>query len=338
MKKINRFVCVNLLLAMALTGTAFGSGAGPDDGKRTVKSVREEYPLLTQENTLADLLEHPAFKGFGHHLLTRDGDVAHKNIQLNAVRSLLPYHDHVDPDTVVGALNRMIEDAREGKKIFYDFYTEQQRQKDPTKNSTGLFFFRGKLGAPFAVICPGGGFSYVGSFHEGFPYAAELSKAGFNAFVLRYRVGDGGLSAAEDLAAAISFVFAQADSLGVARENYSLWGSSAGARMVAALGSGGVAAFGGDNLPKPSAVVMAYTGHSAFTKNDPPTFVTVGENDRIVSVPVVEKRIDGMRRLGIDVEYRKYKNIGHGFGLGTGTEAEGWIDNAIQFWGKYLKD
>ncbi len=338
MKKINRFVCVNLLLAMALTGTAFGSGAGPDDGKRTVKSVREEYPLLTQENTLADLLEHPAFKGFGHHLLTRDGDVAHKNIQLNAVRSLLPYHDHVDPDTVVGALNRMIEDAREGKKIFYDFYTEQQRQKDPTKNSTGLFFFRGKLGAPFAVICPGGGFSYVGSFHEGFPYAAELSKAGFNAFVLRYRVGDGGLSATEDLAAAISFIFAQADSLGVARENYSLWGSSAGARMVASVGSGGVVAFGGDNLPKPSVVVMAYTGHSAFTKNDPPTFVTVGENDRIVSVPVVEKRIDGMRRLGIDVEYRKYKNIGHGFGLGTGTEAEGWIDNAIQFWGKYLKD
>ena len=37
--------------------------------------------------------------------------------------------------------------------------------------------------------------------------------------------------------------------------------------MVAAIGSHGPARFGGDDLPKPSAVVMAYTGHSELASN-----------------------------------------------------------------------
>ena len=36
---------------------------------------------------------------------------------------------------------------------------------------------------------PGGGFSYVASLHEGFPYAVEISNRGYNAFVLKYRAG-----------------------------------------------------------------------------------------------------------------------------------------------------
>jgi hypothetical protein len=32
------------------------------------------------------------------------------------------------------------------------------------------------------------------------------------------------------------------------------------------------------------------------------------------------------------VKYREYKGVGHGFGLGAGTAAEGWVFDAIQFW------
>jgi hypothetical protein len=38
-----------------------------------------------------------------------------------------------------------------------------------------------------------------------------------------------------------------------------------------------------------------------------------------------------MRKSGIEVEYRKYRNVGHGFGLGIGTNAEGWIECALDF-------
>jgi len=69
----------------------------------------------------------------------------------------------------------------------------------------------------------------VGSLHEGFPYAVEISNRGYNAFVLKYRVGRGGSEATEDLAAALSFIWRNAGAFGVATTDYSLWGSSAGA-------------------------------------------------------------------------------------------------------------
>jgi acetyl esterase/lipase len=281
------------------------------------------------------VVSHPAFEGFGQLVLPTEGRRLDGGMTLDRIGPLLPYHDHVDPDTTVRVINHMIDEVKGGRTIFYDFYTEQQKREDPSKGPTGLFFFRGKPGAPFAIVCPGGGFAYVGSIHEGFPHALELSGRGHHAFVLKYRVGDG-RQATEDLAAAISYVFENAVALEVTTRDYSLWGSSAGARMVASIGSAGPAGFGGDDLPGPSVVVMAYTGHSSFSVEDPPTFVTVSEDDRIVNVRVVERRVEAMRRVGIEVEYRRYRNAGHGFGLGIGTDAEGWIEHAVQFWERHM--
>jgi acetyl esterase/lipase len=107
--------------------------------------------------------------------------------------------------------------------------------------------------------------------------------------------------------------------------------------MAAAIGSHGVAAFGGDDLPMPSTVVMAYTGHSDYASHEPPTFVVVGEHDGIAPPSAMERRIAALRQAGTEVEYHKYKNLGHGFGLGTGTSAQGWIDDAIRFWEKFTR-
>ena len=291
---------------------------------------------LAADNRLRDLLQHPAFAGFGRLILPWDNRTHNESMPLSNLGSLLPYHTQVRADVVVGSLNRMIDDVNDGKPVFYDFYSAAQKQEQPSRASTGLFFFRGRPGAPFAVISPGGGFSYVGSIHEGFPYAVEISKKGYNAFVLRYRAGEGGAVATQDLAAAISYIFRNAETLGVSTGSYSLWGSSAGARMAAAIGSHGVAKFGGDDLPKPSSVMMAYTAHSDYSAHEPPTFVVVGEDDGIAPPSAMERRIAALRKAGTEVEYRKYKNVGHGFGLGTGTSAEGWIADANRFWGKFV--
>jgi acetyl esterase/lipase len=221
--------------------------------------------------------------------------------------------------------------------VFYDIYTTAQKQAEPTREHTGLFFFRGQAGAPFAVIAPGGGFSYVASVHEGFPYAIEIRNRGFNAFVLKYRTGQGGTAATQDLAAAVSYIFRNAAALGVSTTGYSLWGSSAGARMAAAIGSHGTARFGAPDLPKPSAIVMAYTGHSEVGSSDPATFVVVGELDGIAPPSSMERRVAHLRQAGTEVEYHKYPGLGHGFGLGTGTSAEGWIVYAVRFWARQIK-
>ncbi len=288
------------------------------------------YPVTATE-PVSNVINHPAFKGFGQYILPGGARSVDRGMLLNDIDALLPYHGHIDTGTTVRVINHMIGEVNAGRTIFYDFYTDEQKREDPTKETTGLFFFRGEPNAPFAVVCPGGGFSYVGSIHEGFPHALELSLKGYNAFVLQYRTG-AELRATEDLAAALSYVFASSEKLGVSTEDYSLWGSSAGARMAANVGSRGTEAFGGDPLPGPCAVVMAYTGHSPYSRTDPPTFVVVSADDGIVNVPTVDRRVQAMRDAGIDVEYRKYRHAGHGFGLGTGTDAEGWLEQAVRFW------
>ena len=144
---------------------------------------------LTIDASIRDLLSHAAFAGFGRLILPWDDRAYDGSMRLSNIGALLPYHSHVNPGDVVTALNRMIDDASTGKTVFYEFYTGAQKQQQPSRENTGLFFFRGKPGAPFAVISPGGGFAYVGSVHEGFPYAAAISQKGYNAFVLRYRAG-----------------------------------------------------------------------------------------------------------------------------------------------------
>lgn len=290
------------------------------------------YAHVRPEDSIGDLLRHPAFAGFSHRLLPWDERAYDEAMPVKDISQLLPYHTQVEPSVVVASINRMVDDANAGLPVFYNFYSEARRQADPTLNNTGLFFFRGKPGAPFAVIAPGGGFAYVGSVHEGFPYADEISKRGFNAFVLKYRAGQGGKVATEDLAAAVSYIFQNAAALQVSTGGYALWGSSAGARMAAAIGSHGAEAFGGAPLPKPSVVVMAYTGHSEVAASEPSTFVVVGDLDDIAPPAVMEARVAALRRIGTAVQYQKYPGVGHGFGTGQGTSAQGWIDQAVRFW------
>jgi acetyl esterase/lipase len=277
-------------------------------------------------------LRHPAFAGFAHLILPWDDRVHEEEMPLTRIGSLLPYHTHVDAETVIGALNRMIDEAAGGRTVFYRFYSDAERQREPARDNTGLFFFRGRPGAPFAVVCPGGGFSYVGSVHEGFPHAAAISSKGYNAFVLKYRAGHGADVATRDLAAAVTYIHRNAAELGVSTSGYSLWGSSAGARMAAAVGSHGVARYGGGDVPRPSAVVMAYTGHSDRGSFEPPTFVVVGQEDGIAPPATMERRVDALRKDGTPVEFHEYEGLGHGFGLGTRTSAEGWVFQAVRFW------
>jgi acetyl esterase/lipase len=332
-----RFAYVTLLLLLAPSGAAAKDNKSVPSEIVQVHITANAGSHLSTSSSVRDLLNHRAFANFARLILPWDDRSYDECMRLSDIGSLLPYHSHVDPAVTVAALNRMIDDVSAGNPVFYNFYTDAQKQEQPAKANTGLFFFRGKPGAPFAVISPGGGFAYVGSVHEGFPYAVEISNKGYNAFVLKYRAGYGGTVATEDLAAALSYIFHNAAALGVSTDDYSLWGSSAGARMAATIGSHGVADYGGADLPKPATVVMAYTAHSDYSSDEPPTFVVVGERDGIAPPSVMERRVAALREAGTEVEYHKYKGLGHGFGPGTGTVAEGWLDDAVRFWERFIK-
>lgn len=321
--KVKMKMIINICLLMA---TLSFSNCNKDQTASYPPSGGENIPVpattehLTTRSTIADVLAHPAFDGFSRYILPLEWGYD-ADMQLSNVSRLLPYHNYIDAERCVDYINQMIDSVAAGRKIYYDL----------GRKDAGLFFFRGRPGAPFAVICPGGGFSYVGSIHEGFPHALALSRMGYNVFVIQYRTGSAQV-ACEDLAAGIGYIFRHATDLQVDTAGYSVWGSSAGARMAAYIGSYGTVAFGAAQLPRPRMVVMAYTGHSEHTRQDPPTYAVVGSNDGIANPNTMRRRTEALQAIGIPAEFHLYPNLRHGFGLGIGTSAEGWIDGAVRFW------
>lgn len=306
----------------------------PNNNEEEDNDTTPVYGYLTTANTVSDVVNHEAFNGFGRFILPAERSY-NDNMTLQNVASMLPYHNYITGERAVETINTMIDYVHDGNTLFYDIYSDADKQADSRKNNTGLFFFRGEPGKPFAIVCPGGGFSYVGAIHEGFPLAIALSKMGYNAFSIQYRTG-GAQVACEDLAGVIDFIMRHAEELQVSTDDYSLWGGSAGARMAAYLGSYGTQGFISAVHPRPATVVMGYTGHSDYTRNDPPTYVVIGDNDAIASASVMRQRVENLQAIGIDAEFHLFPNLRHGFGLGIGTSAEGWEKDAVAFWEKYI--
>lgn len=86
----------------------------------------------------------------------------------------------------------------------------------------------------------------------------------------------------------------------------------------------------------PAVVIMGYTGHSEYTPDDPPTYVIIGEDDAIASPSTMRRRVENLQGVGIDAEFHLLPDLRHGFGLGRGTTADGWHEDAVRFWEKYI--
>ena len=297
------------------------------------KKTDSTYQPFTAETAIEDVINYPSFGSWGRLIFPVDTGY-YSGDTLGDLH--LTWYNNIDPEKTVEIANYMREHADNGDVIFYDIYTDEEKAADPDKADTGLFFFKGEPNAKFAVCNAGGGFAYVGAMHDSFPHALELSKMGYNAFALIYRPGWD--TACEDLARAISFIFSHAEELEVDTDDYSLWGGSAGGRMAAYLGTYGTAYFGGDVLPKPAACIIQYTGHSEYSEDDPPTYSCVGTSDGIANWRTMQARLEAMSEIGIPTEFHAYEGLSHGFGLGTGTVAEGWINDAVSFWEKQMKE
>lgn len=326
-----------ILLAslMVLAMTACGTQEIPEavlPPETVVMEGTDGMSPYTSDTKITAVMDDPVFGDYGRLIFPANSGY-YSGDTLGQLR--LTYYSHIDPDATVEIANYLKDHAQAGETIFYDIYTDEEKAADPDKKDTGLFFFKGEPGEKFTICNAGGAFAYVGAMHDSFPHALELSKKGYNAFALIYR--SGAQTACEDLARAITFIFEHAEELEVDTDCYSLWGGSAGARMAAWLGTYGPAAFGGGDLPRPGTVVMQYTGLNEYSPEDPPTYVCVGDSDGIANWRTMQRRLEAMSACGIDTEFHVYQGLGHGFGLGTGTVAEGWINDAITFWESHMK-
>ena len=51
----------------------------------------------------------------------------------------------------------------------------------------------------------------------------------------------------------------------------------------------------------------------------------------------MERRIRAIQTNGTDAMIEIFPGLPHGFGLGTGTAADGWLENAVAFWKRNMK-
>lgn len=290
-------------------------------------AIPENYYI--ENSKVTEVMRDPAFGDYGHLIFPVDIAIS-EDLELKDVEDILPWYSEVNPKKTVEIVNYMKDRVTDGEQIFYDIYSEEEKEADPAKEDTGLFFFRGDPGVKTAIVNAGGGFMYVAAMHDSFPQALELAKNGYNAFALIYRPGAD--TACEDLARAIAYLHEHAQELQIDMTDYSLWGGSAGARMAAWLGSYGTAYFGEEEYPAPAAVIMQYTGLSSVTGQEPPTYACVGTSDYIASYESMEQYISRLRRNGTNAEIEVFTGLSHGFGLGEGTVADGWINRAMDFW------
>ncbi|MBO4538863.1 MAG: alpha/beta hydrolase [Clostridia bacterium] len=250
------------------------------------------------------------------------------------------------------------------RKRKFLFYSESEINADPSKKIPYGYAFVVDKDAPIFFIAPGGGYCMVCISYEGAFIAEELNRRGINAFVLNYRVGENAHAPnpQEDMASLIKYVFANKEKFGIARDDYSVLGFSAGGHLVASFATENVGykSFG---LPKPRAAVLCYpvltmgenTHRESMLKltdgdetlrdaysvekhadNYPPCFIWYCADDKCVPPINSDDLYRALKEKGIPVKLCAYKKGGHGLGLGYHSEAAGWMDEMTAFLKDYI--
>lgn len=234
-------------------------------------------------------------------------------------------------------LNHLLNNIYKGIKVDYDIWTEEEKELEPEKKGTKLFYFPGEENKPFVLLNAGGGFTAVASMQESFPVAQRLNELGYNVFALSYRVSlknsdDTISNAVEDEIAALSFIFNNAEQFKISTENYAVGGFSAGSMLTAEWAA--VKGWEEHNQPEPKALFLVYGGIASdkITPEYPPTFIVYTEDDPIISTDSLVELQNTLNEKGVVSKTKSGKTGRHGFGLGEGTDVEGWVEEAATFW------
>jgi acetyl esterase/lipase len=373
-------VAVGMTAAAALSGLCDMAASGAAT-TTTSEPTTHAYPHLTVNSTFADVLDNPAFAGFGDDMLVSQNPSQVKAMEGASIQVLSNYFEQnlgefLDAQTMVNGLNFMIDEVNSGVKIWHPLYSKKAIAADPSKAPVGIWFIPGDPSKPLAVIAAGGAFVSVSSIQEAFPHAEVLHGLGYNVAILRYRVITSGVGTGsttttsttpggttttqqpaqspaqkkqmnieltkmnQDMAAAMTMLRNNAQPWHINLRNYSIWGSSAGGVMMDQWAGNGPTGATAHGFPKPAVVVAAYTPppYPKISRSLPPYFITDAANDNRVSPAAVAANAAALKAAGVDVEFERYPSGGHGFGLGVGTPAYGWVNKAVAFWQAHMKE
>lgn len=75
----------------------------------------------------------------------------------------------------------------------------------------------------------------------------------------------------------------------------------------------------------------AYSIEKQITENYPKTFVWQCNRDNTVPIENTRLLAEALKEHGVPYIYETFSSDAHGWGLATGTVAQGWLERAVQF-------
>lgn len=346
-----RILSLCLVLMAVLAVPAFAAGYGEPD--------------VTVQTTMRQLRNNPSVKGSGFYTYSTEWSESDHRYEDT---TLLDYVGTGSAQDAADAMNLLIENYNSGVQITWQVYSEEEITADSQLGMVQLYYFPAKTaGAKYAIVVPGNGGPTTAELNEGAAVAAQLHEEGCAAFVLRYRSFMDATDNApvKDIANAVKYVQEHAQQFQVSTDHYALVGFSSGGQIIGLLGSDsdrfGWRAFG---IPQPAALLLGYPINDfaevkpvyqvlidpmgigwryywtnisdVINENYTPTFFWYGDNDeymrRMVFCLQGPKLEKALADSGVPYQCLHVKNGPHASGTAWGTDAEGWVKQAVAFW------
>jgi len=334
-----------------------------DKTMRSQDTGKVPHPVFTIDTEIMQMMETDCIKEvapytFGHGKMV----VFKKGLTFRGMQEKCPTWD---AEAAVMGVNHMMDIAERGEQILFDLPAKEAKllyfPADPDKRPEGK--------RPYVILCAGGGYTGVCSLVESIPAAAVLNGLGIDAFCLNYTSQKIGLMPRplQDLADAVKLIEEKADRWNLIPDQYAVCGFSAGAHLAGmwAVPETGYKKYG---LPKPQMVWLDYPMVSAdleeqagkvmakivkvtmfgffagrkkqeewaldrqITDDYPPVYLVMAKDDDTIPQRLYQDLITALETHGVERKIRYVESGSHGFGIGRGTPAEGWVEEAAGLW------
>ena len=330
-----------------------------------VSAFAAEYgePNITTQTTMKELRENPSIKGSGFYTYCNEwieGDTSYDDTPISG------YVSYAAAEDAAEGMNLVIENYNKGVQITWQVYTQEQIAETPALGMVQLFYFPAETeNAKYVMVVPGNGGNTTAELNEGASIANQLHELGYAVFVLRYRIwmdmGDN--APLEDLARAVEYITAHAEELGVQPEDYALVGFSSGGQ-VAGVFANSKRGYGRYHVAKPGVLLLGYSVSDtsvmkpvyytlydigtcgrryywtsldkAVEEGYPPVYFWRGNDDSMLGPAWMPGQYNDFEKAlqACNVPYKRvtYQHAPHAIGTGNGTDAEGWMTDAVAFW------
>ncbi len=321
---------------------------------------------ITEKTTMRELTEIPAFAPMRNAFVGSAGDwrnVFKDEWSFEDITKNSPTWYYGD---VLLGVRRLLEVAESGEEYVFDLYSDREKEADPTLSQVKLIYHpaKNRTSDTYALLLSGGGYGAVCTLAESMPVAARLNELGITAFSLNYRTAlpasaKTGLmpKPLSDVARAIRFI---EEHFGVTSDNLIIGGFSAGGHLAGMWG----ASYAQYGLPKPKMLMLDYplvtlenfpkpvhdmyaagllgegwddektlsmSVHRLVTSDFPKTYAVLALDDDTVPTKDSEDMEKALTSNHIPHLIERVAHGGHGFGLGSVTDAADWVDRAIAF-------